>query len=163
MGAEMRTLLLIRGLPGSGKTTLARKLSGPRPGALCVAADDFFMAGDEYMFDPSRLKEVHETCLRTAGLAMRNGTSLIIVHNTFSQRWEMQRYMARAKQHGYQVHVIDLFNAGLSIDELVARNVHDVPYDAVRKMWERWEHDWRTNAERQTVKFRPGNYRPQEG
>lgn len=159
----MSTLILVRGLPGSGKTTLAHKLAGLQAGSLCVAADDFFMAGDEYMFDHARLEEVHESCEKAADLAMRNGASLVVVHNTFSQRWEMQRYMARAEQYDYQVHVIDLFNAGKSIDELVKRNVHKVPYDAVRKMWDRWEHDWRTHAERQVVKFRPGSYRPQGG
>lgn len=159
----MSTLILVRGLPGSGKTTLAYKLAGMQTGSICVAADDFFMEGDEYKFDSARLEEVHERCQRTAELAMRNGASLIVVHNTFAQRWEMQRYMARAEQYDYQVHVIDLFNAGKSMDELVARNVHKVPYDAVRKMWDRWEHDWRTHAERQVVKFRPGSYRPKGG
>ena len=159
----MSTLILIRGLPGAGKTTLAQKLSGLRAGSLCVAADDFFMAGDEYIFDSARLTEVHEICQRAAGRAMHNGVGLVIVHNTFSQRWEMERYFRMAAECDYQVHVVDLFNAGLSIDQLVARNVHNVPYDAVRKMWERWDHDWRTNEERQVVKFRPGNYRPGNG
>ena len=70
MGVEMRTLLLIRGLPGSGKTTLAHKLADLQTGSICVAADDFFMEDDEYKFDSAKLQEVHERCQRTAGLAM---------------------------------------------------------------------------------------------
>jgi len=158
----MKTLLLIRGLPGSGKTTLAKELAALQPGAVCVAADDFFMVHGKYCFDPTLLTEVHERCERAAELAMRNAASLVIIHNTFSQRWEMQRYMNYAEEHGYRVSVIDLFNAGLSIDELVERNVHGVPPIAVERMWQRWEHDWRTKAEKQVVKFRPRNYRPEE-
>jgi len=158
----MKTLLLIRGLPGSGKTTLAEELAALQPGAVCVAADDFFMVHGKYCFDPTLLTEVHERCERAAELAMRNAASLVIIHNTFSQRWEMQRYMNYAEEHGYRVSVIDLFNAGLSIDELVERNVHGVPPIAVERMWQRWEHDWRTKAEKQVVKFRPRNYRPRE-
>mgnify|MGYP003659370525 FL=1 len=70
--------------------------------------------------------------------------------------------MTDAEQYRYRVSVIDLFNAGLSIDELVERNVHNVPPIAVERMWQRWEHDWRTKAEKQVVKFRPRNYRPEE-
>jgi len=160
MEGMIGTLMLVRGLPGSGKTTLAHKLTAMQKGAICVAADDFLIEDGEYRFNPARLPEVHEKCERTAELAMRNGASLIVVHNTFSQRWEMQRYMARAEQYDYQVHVIDLFNAGLSIDELVERNVHSVPRFAVESMWDRWQHDWRTKAEKQVVPFRPRNYRP---
>ena len=161
----MSTLILVRGLPGSGKTTLAIKLAAAYPGAACHAADDYFtnpLTG-EYRFDSERLQEAHEECQDLARLHMRNANTLVVVHNTFSQRWEMERYFQMAEECGYQVHVVDLFNAGLSIDDLVQRNEHSVPYIAVKKMWERWQHDWRTNAERQVVKFRPGNYQPKGG
>jgi len=161
----MSTLILVRGLPGAGKTTLAIKLAAAYPGAACLSADNYFTDAltGEYRFDSAQLEQAHEECQDLARLHMRNANTLVVVHNTFSKRWEMERYFRLAEECDYQVHVVDLFNAGLSIDQLVARNVHNVPYDAVRKMWERWEHDWRTNAERQVVKFRPGNYRPGGG
>ena len=131
---------------------------------MAVAADDFFMDEEgSYKFDLTRLPEVHEECQETVHRRMHDGYSVIVVHNTFSQRWEMEKYIRMARDNKYKLVVVDLFNAGLSIDELVARGTHDVPYAAIHAMWERWQHDWRTDAERQVVKFRPGSYRPKGG
>ena len=54
----MKELFLLRGLPGSGKSTLAKSLDG-----IHIEADQFFMAGGEYKFDASKLKEAHNNCL----------------------------------------------------------------------------------------------------
>jgi predicted kinase len=53
----MKELFLLRGLPGSGKSTLAKSLGG-----MQIEADKYFMDGDEYKFDPSKLKEAHAWC-----------------------------------------------------------------------------------------------------
>jgi NEDD4-binding protein 2 len=149
MGEHMRTLLLIRGLPGSGKTTLARTLEARITGSFEVCADDFFVKDGEYKFDTAGLEEAHRLCQLGTRLALEKETSFVIVHNTFSMRWEMEPYLRMAKEFEYRVQVVDLFNAGLSVNELVARNVHDVPKESVHSMWKRWQHDWRTNAEKQ--------------
>ena len=154
----MKTLLLIRGLPGSGKTTLARKLEARITGSFEVCADDFFMEGGKYKFDPARLEEVHRKCQKEVRVAMADHDSFIIVHNTFSMRWEMQPYFNLAEKHDYRVQVVDLFNAGLSVAELAERNVHDVPHIAIKRMWDRWDHDWRLKAEKVEDKFTPGNW-----
>ena len=53
----MKELFLLRGLPGSGKSTLAESL-----GNMNIEADEYFMDGDEYKFDASKLKEAHAWC-----------------------------------------------------------------------------------------------------
>lgn len=59
----MATLVLIRGLPGSGKTTLAAGLSRVDGLTRRCAADDWMLddAG-HYKFDPSKLRAAHEAC-----------------------------------------------------------------------------------------------------
>ena len=58
----MSTLILVRGLPGSGKTTLAIKLAAAYPGAACLSADNYFTDAltGEYRFDSAQLEQAHE-------------------------------------------------------------------------------------------------------
>ncbi|XP_058999777.1 NEDD4-binding protein 2-like 1 isoform X4 [Mustela lutreola] len=54
-------LYLLRGLPGSGKTTLARQLQHDFPRALIFSTDDYFFREDgAYEFNPDFLEEAHE-------------------------------------------------------------------------------------------------------
>lgn len=140
-------LYLIRGLPGSGKTTLASKLMGdrlnhlvgPDRGAARFEADQFFYRAGTYQFDGARLGEAHADCQLKTFLAMKAQVGLVIVSNTMSQHWEAQLYLHFAKHFGYTVRVIDLFDGGLTDAELAVRNVHGCPEYRIAAMRERWE------------------------
>lgn len=144
----MTTLILIRGLPGSGKTTLAKMLAAamtdPDADTLgtterrdCeeVSADAWFMVGGVYRFDPSRLAEVHAACQESARAWLKAGHS-VVVHNTFSRKWEWAPYLAMGAD---RVWVLDLFDGGLTDAELAARNVHGVVESTISRMRRRWE------------------------
>ena len=85
------TLFAIRGLPGSGKSSLGALLGN------AIAADDYFMDKDDgiYRFDPSKLGAAHADCLQRAQRILILGFD-IAVCNTFSQRWELEPYIAAA-------------------------------------------------------------------
>lgn len=136
-------LICIRGLPGSGKTTLAIELHHH----WMVSADDFFIENGEYIFDPSRLGEVHAKCQNQARDLLKQG-KLVVVHNTFSQRWELEPYIRIAAEQDVQLFIVDLFDGGLSDDSLFERNKHNVPLDTITRMRERWEHDWKAGDPR---------------
>lgn len=93
-----KVLILLRGLPGSGKTTLAKALGG-----IHVEADQYFMEDGEYKFDASKLKDAHGWCQSIVDSYLRNGFEKIIVSNTFTQEWEMKSYYDLANKYGYQV------------------------------------------------------------
>jgi len=56
----MKELFLLRGLPGAGKSTLAKSLGGKH-----IEADMYFEYEGKYKFDASRLKEAHDWCQNT--------------------------------------------------------------------------------------------------
>ncbi len=132
-------LILIRGISGSGKSTLGNKLLGD---GFLVSADDYFMVNHRYTFDPSRLSEAHAQCQNRTENFLRLGHK-VVVHNTFSTRWEMELYLKMGESLGIQVIVVDLFDGGKTDQELFARNVHGVPLQTIQKMRRTWEHNWR--------------------
>ncbi len=133
----MQRLFLIRGLPGSGKSTLGRDLA---PG-YCLAADDYFMVGKEYRFDPSKLPAAHADCQARTRAALAAGAT-VAVANTFTQRWELEPYFAFVRDLSVPFVVLDLFDGGLSDAELAVRNEHGVPAETIAAMRERYERAW---------------------
>jgi predicted kinase len=120
-------LILVRGIPGSGKSTFAKLICNQH-----VEADMFFELEGEYKFDPSKLKQAHEWCKNKAEGWMKIGYN-VAVSNTFSQEWEMQPYFELAKEYGYMVHVL------IKENRHEGKNVHNVPEEKLEQMKNRFE------------------------
>jgi hypothetical protein len=115
-----------------------------------ISTDYWFIINGEYKFDGTKLGEYHGKCLEEARVSMSEGKR-VWVHNTFSQRWELEPYLQLAKEFGYRVDVIDLYDNGLTDAELHERGEHDVPVENIAKMRERWEHDWKNGSPERPV------------
>lgn len=125
-------LVLVRGLPGSGKTTLAQQRY---PEHAHFEADMFFMrrvGKDEYRyeFQPSLIKYAHEWCQRSTRKALEAGRN-VIVTNTFTQKWELEPYLAIAAATGACIKIIKCTGQFC--------NTHSVSAETVKKMVARWE------------------------
>lgn len=102
-----------------------------------VSADFFFSKGGKYRFDPRRLAEAHQECLREFTRMVTAGEKAVVfVDNTNTTVSEIVPYYALAEAHGYEA-VVMTFRC--SPEEGAARNVHGVSLDACRRMAERLE------------------------
>jgi predicted kinase len=122
-----KELILLRGLPGSGKSTFAKRICNQH-----VEADMFFMEDGEYKFDPTKLKQAHEWCRNKAQEWMKQGYN-VVVSNTFTQEWEMDPYYKLAEQYGYRVHSLVVETRHMGV------NQHGVPADKLEQMKNRFE------------------------
>lgn len=138
---EIKRLFLVRGLPGSGKTTFASNL----PSEL-VEADDFFQAmfgWNWYQFDPNFIQDAHDLCRAKCAYLIKEKL-WVAVANTFTTAKEMEPYFELAQRHGYEVIVFEMTGQ--------FGNIHDVPEATIERMHRRWETDifpkwWEGNRE----------------
>jgi predicted kinase len=127
----MKELFLVRGLPGAGKSKLAKSIAGSN--GYVKEADMYFVDGDgNYRFNPKEIKLAHDWCLEEVDFFMRYEHK-VVVSNTFTQEWEMKPYFDLAEKYGYQVHSIIVENRHGGV------NVHGVPEDKMDQMEKRFE------------------------
>ena len=137
--AQQKILYIMRGLPGSGKSTIAEKLGKD---GVVLGSDDFFMVDGEYVFDPDALGYAHFWNQGRVEEAMKQQISPIVADNTNVQAWEMKPYVEMAIKYGYKIEFREA-NTPWKFDaqELAKRNQHGVPLDVIEDKLSRWEPD----------------------
>ena len=142
-----RTVVVMRGVPGSGKSSacsIVEELRGP---IVKCSADDFFLTpAGRYEFSTLRLTDAHSWCFTRFAQALAAGAPTVVVDNTATCLWEFEAYELAAVAAGYRVVLLELLPA---TEEEAARcgsrNRHAVPQDKVVRMWRRFERDPRAH------------------
>lgn len=122
------TLTLIRGLPGSGKSTYAGSLL--KKGMKHFEADMFHTKNGIYNYQVSRAREGHEWCISKTRQALARGHD-VIVSNTFTTSRELAPYLDMADELGLEVRIIKC-TGEFGSD-------HGVPDEVLQTMSNRWE------------------------
>lgn len=122
----MPDLILLRGLPGAGKSTLAEALSYPS-----YEADDWFHLFNDGKFDGALLGAAHAWCQEQTRMSLKAGYS-VIVSNTSTAEWEVDVYSKLADECGARLIslIVENRHGGESI--------HNVPSSTIDKMRERF-------------------------
>ncbi len=131
----MKTCFILRGIPGSGKSTKAREMT--KGGGVIHSTDDFFVVNGVYTFIPHLLQINHERNFESFCRSVRLGKNPIVVDNCNHLIAHLERYREYAGRFGYSVKIIEL--PMLTAEESVARSVHSISLYTVQRMIETWE------------------------
>lgn len=136
-----RKLVIMRGLPGSGKSTMAKQLTVN--GGVVYATDDFFMDDDSYKFQAMRLRDANIWNQARTKDAMEKGEPLIVIDNNNIRRWEAKPYIELGKKYGYTIvfQTVEFPWKG-DLNELVRRNKRGVSSDVIQRLIDQWDDDF---------------------
>ncbi|KNC54433.1 uncharacterized protein AMSG_10166 [Thecamonas trahens ATCC 50062] len=155
LGKATRKVLLVRGLPGTGKSTLITEIVAQLGRAgdeiSVVSADAYFEAGagkltakkrkgmlphEVYaaVFDTSLLPLAHAACQTAFNDALATDVGLVIVDNTSVTLASLAPYLDSATKAGYAVGILELVTTGADLARLRSRGVHNLPMSALVSM-----------------------------
>lgn len=123
-------LYLVRGLPGSGKSSFVKKQMNAL--ANHYEADMYFMKDGVYHFDATKLGAAHAMCKDHTQFSLEHGFDTW-VSNTFTTKKELKPYFEIAKRTDSAVVCITMHGN--------FKSVHNVPDEVLYKMKQRFEHD----------------------
>lgn len=124
-------LILLRGLPGSGKTTFVGDLLDAGMIDYEYSADEWFDLCNNGEFDPDLLIEAHTWCRKSVEDRVSKGYT-VAVHNTSTTEAEVKTYQDIAKKYGVQFVSLIVENRHGN------KSVHNVPETTMEKMRKRF-------------------------
>ncbi|XP_055792855.1 NEDD4-binding protein 2-like 1 isoform X1 [Salvelinus fontinalis] len=155
-----RHIIILRGLPGSGKSTRARTELGDvavdravsyqpcAPGrerdilkeygsGEAFSTDDYFRENGKMVgFHKKYLQEAHEWNRNRVLQAIRGKVHPIVIDNINLQKWEMWPYVRMAFRRGYWIEFEDLPAIPL---EILDRRCPQIPMEVLERMNEGYE------------------------
>jgi len=133
---------ILRGLPGSGKSTKAKNLAGEL--GQVFSADDYFCINEEgeYRFDGDQLGLAHQWNQRRSLEAIKANIPIVVIDNTNTTLREIKSYIPHiklAQKMGYEVSIQEPDTEwAMDVEELFKRGTHNVPEEHLKKMLNRY-------------------------
>ncbi len=131
---ESKNLILLRGLPGAGKSSLANVLSESEKYPV-FAIDHYFTnkITGEYVFNFAENYLAYQQCENLCKEALKQGITKVFIDNTFTLGWELTPYFKLAAEFDYMLYVITVEKYHDN------KNVHDISQEQLEKMAEKYK------------------------
>jgi predicted kinase len=133
-----KVVVIMRGVPGSGKSTVTNILKGlynPEiaPSHISIhSTDDYFMRNGRYEWNRAELFQAHEWNKKEFEFAVRSSMHCVVVDNTNLTQKEYKPYIEMARKHGWKVVAVVFEPSDISIH--AQRNIHSVPVESIMNM-----------------------------
>ncbi|XP_062311709.1 NEDD4-binding protein 2-like 1 [Osmerus eperlanus] len=139
-------LIILRGLPGSGKTRLANEILQDYRSGEIYSTDDYFKEENgDWIYPPPTVGErhaAHKHLIDEVFEAMKERVHPIVIDNTNVEQWEMWPYVNMAFYQGYYVLFEDLQEEStISLKTRYKWCKGSISWRTLRNMEERYEYD----------------------
>ena len=152
----MQKLIILRGCPGCGKSTLAQQfikdyqlscwnneqseyINLSKYSYVILSADDYFKCGNQYLWRPHYLHAAHKRCEELCNIAMYEKIPLIIIDNTNTVYSQYKRYIKMAELYLYDIEIHSLYTSGFTAKTLAERNTHNVSEEKIQEMIDKYQ------------------------
>ena len=110
MEKRNQILIIVRGIPGSGKSTFAKEIVKMFPDdSVHWESDMFFMHNGVYCWKPNKVNLAHRWCQQKVEKSF-DAVDIVVVSNTFTTESEMKSYLDFAKENGISVQIVRMEN-----------------------------------------------------
>lgn len=131
-------MIILRGIPGSGKSTLCKKIKDCWP-YYSFSTDNYWIRPDGfYDFNGKLLTQAHSWNLEC--VKNHTNSNYIIVDNVNSQLKEFREYIDLAVYKKIPIQFAEPNTPWkFDVEECSKRNTHSVPKETIQRILDRWE------------------------
>lgn len=157
---NVKIVIINRAIPGSGKSTITRKLSewilGHSFSLKIHSTDDFFMDGKRYNFDLTKLGAYHKKNLASFKESLEGSIDFVVCDNTNLAPWETKPYTDLARQYAYKIVFLNFYPREL-VKHIESQRVtkerpdaHQVPSEQLKLFFNSF-HEYNSLLEKSSV------------
>jgi len=133
---ENKFAFIMRGVPGSRKSTTARYLAGTR--GVVHSVDDYHTQETGiFLWDEDKADEYYEMNYDAFVQSLDDGTGIVICDCINITREQYLKYVQAARDRGYTTATVTM--AAPTPAQAAASNQHDVTLEQIAEMYQNWE------------------------